>query len=146
MERTVSRFNHQKIINRTLNKRFQDKGYNPYQDLRFVLNETSLRTLPLWLLGMRPEGIEISKKQYAAGEKSPYIFFYKATDAILNRDYASAIELLDLYFEKTARPTSIQSARMYVFALCMDKRSAEANQQGLDWGMPQIQVEGLCPS
>jgi hypothetical protein len=144
IEKTKARFSQQKIINLTLNKRFQEKRYNPYQDLRFVLNETSLQTLPLWLLGKRPQGIEIVEKQYAAGERSPYIFFYKASAALSRRDYASATQLLDIYFEKTQRPTSIQSARLYIFSLCMDNRRAEANQLGLEWGVPQNQIQGLC--
>ena len=144
IEKSLPYFPYQKVINRTLNRGFREKRYNVLNDLQFVLNESSLHTLPVWLMSKVPEEIEIADDQFKIGNGHPDIYHDKAVQAISSRDYRSANRFLDIYFNDGEKNKSKFAYGLYIFSLCMDKRYDEADRYFQKWHIPIDQKQKLC--
>ena len=118
------------------------------EDMRDLLTESTLRTLPLLAAGSSPVLQEISARAWAKGMRSPALEAQMGAGALARRDYAAAAA----HFSAGAAPGGRDAigARMFqAFALLMADKPADARavlaalgpapaagpdeQQGLRW-------------
>ncbi len=118
------------------------------EDLRDLLTESTLRTLPLLAAGSSPVLQEISARAWVKGMRSPALDAQLGAGALARRDYAGAAA----HFSAAAAPGGREAigARMFqAFALLMADKPADARavlaaigsapaatpdeQQGLRW-------------
>jgi hypothetical protein len=121
------------------------------EELRDLLNDSSLRTLPLLVAGSSPVLQEIGGRAWARGARSPALETQMAIGALARRDYLAAAEHFAAA-DAAAQPAEpgATNARMYLaFALLMAERTSQARvvltkigaapaaspdvQQGLRW-------------
>lgn len=116
IERTLPFFKSQQIVNRVL-----WEGARPLrqiEDLHFLLTDTTLETMPLWLLGSDDVMQRIAE---SAGETLGAVAYVRGLHALARRNYSGAVsrferaEALGLQ-EPVLRP-------LLIYALCLDGRS-----------------------
>jgi spermidine synthase len=93
-------------------------------DLHRVLTETSLRTLPLWLLGSDADERRIALRVAASGTPGPDLHERLGRIALAERDYAGAAAHLAQALARCEPPC--RAARPLLYALCMGGRLDEA--------------------
>ncbi len=90
-----------------------------------LLTRSSLKVIPLWLLGSNMARQEIAQRQAAAGNDDPEVDRALALGDLANRDYASALTRLDRYM--TARSEiALDTYGTYLYTLARNGRVAEA--------------------
>jgi hypothetical protein len=88
-ERTQSAFTAQVVLNRvTVLKGKLRMGGLP--ELKWVLTQTMLRTLPLWLMASGVAEQEIAARQVAAGRIDPLLDEYQGIEAMVERNFHAA--------------------------------------------------------
>ncbi len=95
------------------------------EELRDLLNDSTLRTLPVLVAGSSPVVQEITQRAWTRGERSPKIQAQMAIGALGRRDYVRAAQ----HFGVAAASGGHEAitARMYqVFALLMAEKTGEA--------------------
>jgi spermidine synthase len=121
-ERTRDKFATQRLVNAVTQLPIRRPGL---EDLRDLLADSTLRTLPVLVAGSSPVLQQISLRAWARGARSPSLQGQMAIDALARRDYAAAAER----FAAAATPggPDMTDARMYqAFALMMAERNGEA--------------------
>jgi predicted membrane-bound spermidine synthase len=96
--------------------------YNPIVVLHDVLTLTSLRTLPLLLMGSEPARQRIAVPLYQAGTRDAELEFEMGARALSERDYAKAEQHLALVTEPRR---SVQARLLRTLALSLAGREAE---------------------
>jgi spermidine synthase len=99
--------------------------YNPVVMLHDVLTLTSLRTLPLLLMGSEPARQRIAVPLYQAGARDAALEFEMGARALSERDYAEAAQHLALATEPRR---SVQARLLRTLALGLSGREAEARE------------------
>ena len=97
------------------------------EDLRDLLADSTLRTLPLLMAGSSPVLQEISAARLGGGARSPALQAQLAAGALARRDYAEAARLFAAAVAAASDGPDAIHARIYqTFALLMADRAAEA--------------------
>ena len=97
------------------------------EDLRDVLAESTLRTLPLLVAGSSPVLQDISARAWAGGARSPALQAQLATGALAHRDYTEAARLFATAATTVPDGPDALHAHIYqAFALLMADRAGEA--------------------
>ena len=144
-DRTRDLFAAQRLVNAIT---FRPPRWPGFEDLRDLLDDSTLRTLPVLVAGSSPVLQEVSLRAWGRGARSPTLDAQMAIGALARRDYALAAE----HFAAAAAPggPGAMSARTYqAFALLMADKTGEARavlaalgpavaaspeeQQGLRW-------------
>jgi len=99
--------------------------YNPIEALHGVLTLSSLRTLPLLLMGTDPIVQRIAVPLYEAGARDADLEFEVGARALSERDYEGAAQHLALVTEATR---SLQARLLRTLALGLLGKEAEARQ------------------
>ena len=125
LDDTTRFFDHQAILNRVL-----WDGGRPLQQiesLHWLLTETPLRTLPLWILGS-----DYVKERIARGhdDGTGAPGYARGLTALAARDYVGAAFLLADAERRGLRGTAIRPLRVY--ALCLAGRLEDARQLARD--------------
>jgi uncharacterized protein HemY len=92
--------------------------------LHRVLTETSLTTLPLWLMGSNADQQRIVERVAARGTRGPLVHYLRGVAAIARRDFEQAERFFGLAL--ALKSDIEQAARLRVFALLMAERRQEA--------------------
>ena len=104
---------------------FMPSRWPGFEDLRDLLTQSTLRTLPLLVAGSDPRLQEISQQAWVAGTRSPGLEQHVAVGALARRNYAEAAN----HFAAAAGGSGPEAmnARMYqAFALLMAEQEIEA--------------------
>jgi spermidine synthase len=112
----------QRVINDVT---FVPRRWPGLEALRDLLNESTLRTLPLLVAGTSPDLQEISQRAWGRGDRSPALEASVAIGALVRRDYSAAAE----HFASAAAASGPEAitARLYqAFALLMAEKTGEA--------------------
>jgi hypothetical protein len=124
-ESTLNYFAHQDVVNRYFLQR------TGIRDLYNVLAASSLRSLPLLLMGGDPAYRPILEKAIESGTNDAGLYFMLAGVAMSDRDYLRAVE----YFEQALSidPGSAELARYQILALLLagDRAAAKTAAQAL---------------
>ena len=97
------------------------------EDLRDVLADSTLRTLPVLVAGSSPILQDIAARAWTRGDRSPALDAQLAAGALARRDYAEASRLFDAAASAAPDGADARHARIYqTFALVMSDRAAEA--------------------
>jgi hypothetical protein len=98
-----------------------------WADLRGVLRESDLHTLPLWLLGTNDKEI-VNARQHANDPVYAITADLRlAIASLAERDYPEALRRLEMHPEIITGPrASGQASALYVFTLCMNGERARA--------------------
>jgi len=99
--------------------------------LHRLLTETSLETLPLWLVGSDERRVQIARGLVASGRSGSRIDSELAVASLARRDYADAVDIFDRLPKQ--KEYSLGSY-LGLYALCMDGRVDEARERAS--GMP----------
>jgi predicted membrane-bound spermidine synthase len=121
-ERSRGFFSIQRLVNAVTYWPSRSPGF---EDLRDLLTDSTLRTLPLLVAGSTPVLQEISQRAWAKGARSPALEAQIAIGALARRDYAGAAAR----FAAAAAPGDPEAvkARIYqAFALLMADKVGEA--------------------
>jgi hypothetical protein len=121
VESTLPLFDAQRIINRVM-----WEGGTPLrliEDLDFVLTRTSLRTLPLWILGSDETKQRIGA---SAGDGIGTGEYVKAIDALANRRFLEAAALLGEADRRGFRGVTVRP--LIAYALCRSGRAEDAGR------------------
>jgi spermidine synthase len=90
------------------------------RDLREALTQTSLRTLPLWLLGSDPFEAQIVGALRGPEARSPRALYERGVMALAERRYAEAARLLGRVRQVSPGRPPLAALDLEIFALCMD--------------------------
>jgi spermidine synthase len=116
---------------RAINRNFWEGGrpLAQIEDLHAVLTETSLRTLPLWILGSDEVKEEIAERSKPQTAETDYA---RGLRALAGRDYNGAATAFLQTEQQGLRAPTIRA--LLVYALCLADRVEEARQfvRGLD--------------
>jgi spermidine synthase len=119
-DRSRTFFTTQRLVNAVT---FVPSRWPGLEDLRDLLLDSTLRTLPLLVAGSDSILQEISQRAWAEGTRSPVLAEHMAIGALVRHDYAVAADL----FATAAAGSEAMKARLYqVFALMMAERTGEA--------------------
>jgi spermidine synthase len=122
-EESLRYFDYQRIINDlALASRPTEEPVLPA--LHRVLTETSLTTLPLWLMGSNADQQRIVERVAARGTRGPLVHYLRGVAAIARRDFEQAERFFGLAL--ALKSDIEQAARLRVFALLMAERRQEA--------------------
>jgi spermidine synthase len=124
-ERTLAWFDLQRIVNEVTAPALAQGGvYAHMRDLHRSVAGSSLRSLPLWLLGTSDDELAIVAGRVARGEPRAECAPWLAADALAAGDYARAA---DLYGDAArAAPRDRAVAYRHLYALALAGRSADA--------------------
>jgi hypothetical protein len=125
IDATLPFFEHQGIMNRV----FWDGGrpLQQIESLHWLLTQTPLRTLPLWLLGTDDVKGRIAEQRDDGTGAAEYA---RALSALAARDYPGAASLLANSEQRGLRGETIRPLRVY--ALCLAGRLDEARRLAAD--------------
>jgi predicted membrane-bound spermidine synthase len=130
--RGISYFSVQRSIKNVLIPEYREQEYYEWEDLYRVLTRTSLRTLPLWMMGTSQKGVEIARKQAATGKYQKEAELLLIVSAISNRNYNDAVQRLKKYTADISREESAGIYAMYIFTLCMAGETNRAEDVSRD--------------
>ncbi len=108
---TLSAFEDQRIVNRVLWE--GGKPLRQIEDLHYVLTRTTLRALPLWILGTDDVKQRIAE---ASGDQTGVVEYARALRALSGRDYAGAAAFFAGAEQRGLHGAMISGLRAY--ALC----------------------------
>jgi spermidine synthase len=108
---TLRAFEDQRIVNRVLWE--GGKPLRQIEDLHFLLTHTTLRALPLWVLGSDDVKQRIAE---TSADRTGVVEYARALRALSGRDYAGAAALLAAAEQRGFHGTAISALRAY--ALC----------------------------
>jgi hypothetical protein len=94
--------------------------------LHRVLTETTLETLPLWLVGSDDRKLQIARGLVASGRSEARIDYELAVASLARRDYADAVDRFD---RLPAKKEYSIGDYLGLYALCMDGRVGEARER-----------------
>jgi len=127
IEKSAPFFDWQRLINRN----FWEGGKPLMQidDLHGVLTQTTLRTLPLWILGSDDVKEEIAEQSKTKNAETEYA---RGLRALAGRDYNGAAAAFLQTEQQGLRAPTIRA--LLVYSLCMANQLDEARQfvRGLD--------------
>jgi spermidine synthase len=126
VERTLPWFDTQRIVNRAL-----WEGGAPLrqiEDLHVVLATTTLRTLPLWLLGSDEVKERIAEH---SAERSGEIEYALGLRALANRDYLRAAAHLGEAERRGLRAPTVRPLEVYALCLAGDLETARLLSRGI---------------
>ncbi len=132
IERTAAYFGTQAAINRV----YWDGGrpLAHIDDLDAVLTTTTLRTLPLWILGSDEVKQRIAEAAGpptgAAAAEPGAIEYARALRALSGRDYAGAARWLEVAGQRGMRAANVPALRAYALARSGDLEAARALATG----------------
>ena len=124
--RTVPAFDYQRIVNRVFWE--GGKPLRQIEDLDFLLTKTSLRTLPLWILGSDEAKQRIAE---TSGEHSGGVAYARALRALTGRGYAAAADYLAEAERLGAGGPSVRALRAYVLCRAGNLEVARALVPGV---------------
>jgi hypothetical protein len=90
----MAQFDLQRCVNYALFPPYRPATEVVVGDLRDVLRQTRLQTLPLWMLGSSPQEVAIAREAAKSGRSSAEIEFHLAAGKLAERNYAAAGEHL----------------------------------------------------
>ena len=108
---TLAAFEDQRIVNRVLWE--GGKPLRQIEDLHFLLTHTSLRTLPLWILGSDDVKQRIAE---TSTDRTGVVEYARALRALSGRDYAGAAVFLAAAEQRGFHGVATRALRAY--ALC----------------------------
>lgn len=133
-ERSRGEFSQQQLARRALVRRDTLRIH----DVHRALTETTLRTLPLWLLGSDADRQAIAERLEGSGSNASGVAYELGLGALARRDYAAAVHLLDRANERTS-PRAPYYA-LYAVSMTGDLEEARARTRRLpssgDPGLP----------
>ena len=116
-------FRWQRITNARLV--YDQGGGATQQDLHALLTESSLRTLPLWLLGSGLDELRIVAGIAPGDRPQPEADRIRGLDALAERDWEAAVGWLRR--ARQERPDDSRLASLEIYALCLAERRDEAS-------------------
>jgi len=127
IEKSAPFFAWQRLINRNFWE--GGKPLMQIEDLHAVLTQTTLRTLPLWILGSDDVKEEIAERSKAKNAETEYA---RGLRALAGRDYNGAAAAFLQTEQQGLRAPTIRA--LLVYSLCMANQLDEARQfvRGLD--------------
>jgi hypothetical protein len=121
-EDTLGNFRWQRIINRVLS--YDGEGGVVEQDLYDVLTESSLRTLPLWILGSKVEEQRIVEGLSGRRAERPGVQKVRGIGALADREYRRAVR--SFVRASAGLESAPRLVALEIFALCMAGEVGEA--------------------
>jgi predicted membrane-bound spermidine synthase len=131
-QETVKYFKYQRMINKRIVSEYRESEYGkndeqPLNDLHDVLTNTSLETLPLWLMNSDDVQQSIIHQLMSDNIHIHAIPAQLALQAIAKRDYAEAIKQIELYLKTNATENKSVMYSLYLYSLSVSGRIEEAN-------------------
>jgi spermidine synthase len=121
-------FHYERLVTEHFAPQYRRENAYFWEDLKLTLTQTSLSTLPLWMLGSSQWEQEILAGFDANTAPSRNTMALKSLGAIARRDYGAAVELLRGYAEVPRQAELSNHQKLFLFALAMDGRWDEALQ------------------
>jgi hypothetical protein len=127
IEKTLPFFEWQRVINQNFWE--GGKPLAQIEDLHAVLTQTTLRTLPLWVLGSDEVKEQIAERAKAQTSETEYA---RGLRALAGRDYSAAFTAFLQTEQQGLRAPTIRA--LLVYSLCLANRIDEARlfSRGLD--------------
>ena len=121
-------FEYQHVINGYFDSSFALESRYEWDDLRRVLSETQLTTLPLWLMGSTQREQVIVDRLISEGADTRRFGLIRAKASIAERRYTEAVLRLEAYLQSASgrRDTSVYP--LYLFSLCMADQQDRAQE------------------
>ncbi len=83
-------FHLQSFVNYALYPPYRPDAGTMAADTREILQTTSLRTLPLWMVGSSPQEVAIARERAGSGHASAEVEFHLAASTLAERNYPAA--------------------------------------------------------
>jgi predicted membrane-bound spermidine synthase len=122
-ERTAAAFEGQAILNRTIMGGYASPDAR-FEDLRRVLTGTSLRTLPLLLMGTEDLELRHAHAALARGEKDPTLDYLLGLEAVADRDFERAASRFERAAAEGAPIAGVRFAQAFCRLLAGDPERA----------------------
>jgi spermidine synthase len=134
IQRSLPAFGYQRIINRVILEGGQP--LRQIDDLDFLLTQTTLRTLPLWVLGSDDVKARIAD---TSKEQTGSVKYARALRALTGRDYASAAALFADAARLGLEGATVRPLRVYALCRAGQVETARALAGTLAAGTPDEQ-------
>jgi spermidine synthase len=128
MDESLEYFDYQRMINGFFDPSFTRGPSNEWDDFHRVLSKTSLKTLPLWLMGSTQKEQEIAEglaEKQVDGEDLHHVL---AKRLLAERDYPGAAVQLETQLRSRSGGDPSAVLPLYLFTLCMGGEREKAGQ------------------
>lgn len=115
-------------IKNLLASEYRSKEDYEWDTLHSILTRTSLKTLPLWMMGTTQRELEIAAGKTGDKKYAPYVELLFSLQEISNRNYTVAIQHFEKYFEIAPKDKSVQKYPHYLFTLCLAGQTEKASR------------------
>ena len=112
-------FQYQRMINNEFAPRYRLSTNYKWNDIYRVLNDSDLKTLPLWMLGSNSKVQGIMNRLLLENRIVPGIYAQLAMGATAERDYKRAIKYILTHIETNPDEGLQPIGPLYIFTLCM---------------------------
>jgi len=125
-EESLQYFDYQRMITAYFEPRFRLPNDYMADNLHQVLSQTSLRTLPFWMLDSSQLEQRIIRELLSEGVSQSGFHHPMAVEAIVNRDYQSALGYIDKVLATSDPKDLLRTYRLQVYLLCLAGQIEEA--------------------
>jgi spermidine synthase len=127
-QQTEAQFEHQKLIDEFLASVDNSdlRRRSRWEAIDELLTESSLETLPLWLLGSTSDLDAAVQSQTERDEKVSGLAFERAVRMIAARDFDAAAELLDAQLQTAGAQIRVDEYLVHLYALARAERLRDA--------------------
>jgi hypothetical protein len=128
IDASVPYFRYERLIKQLTAPGYSTNHDDPWNDLREIVTQSPLTTLPLWMLGTNHQELEIARRKDLDGGYAPQAELLLSEGSIAERQFGDATRHLERFLQ--IAPTYRRSAeiyQLYVFALCLDGQQAKAD-------------------
>jgi spermidine synthase len=115
-------------IKNLLASEYRSKEDYEWDALHSVLTRTSLKTIPLWMMGTTRRELEIAADKVGDKRYASDVELLFTLQEISERNYTAAIQHFEKYFEAAPKDKSVQKYPLYLFALCLAGQTEKAGQ------------------
>ena len=115
-------------IKNLLASEYRSKEAYEWDTLHSLLTRTSLKTLPLWMLGTTRRELEIAAGKTGDKKYVPDVELLFTLQEISERNYTAAIQHFEKYFETAPKDKSVQKYPLYLLTLCLAGQTEKAGR------------------
>lgn len=119
-EESLRYFEYQRMLTEHFSTAYRPQNRDYWQDLLVAFQETSLETLPLWMLGSSSKRQDILSELHQKGELPESATLGMGLQALVKRDYSQAVRHFKEHLTFSAGQPITAQHQVYLLALALD--------------------------
>ena len=128
LKESLHYFRYERSIKNLFASEYRAKEYYEWDELHNILGQTSLTTLPLWMLGTTQKELDIANRKIGNKRYASQAELLLSLQDISGRNFDKAVQHLENYFETAPKDNAIKKYPLYIFTLCMAGQTEKAEK------------------